>query len=174
MSQGNDLISIKITQRGITMRRIYLLLLFSALLFFQCCAINKRPSNSSREAPQQLILRCDYSGFNEATTEHITNEIIQPFMVRTIFGQITSSNPADEEEWLGESPLFEIRAIDKGKKIWRTHADKYGFFLIANVPEGQYCFKATLQGWNPTRGVIIVTKKADPKNKIVFTMWLGT
>jgi hypothetical protein len=150
-----------------------LLMLFSPLFLFQCCALNNKLGETSREAPQQLILHCNFSDFTQARIEHIIDEIRQPFFVRTISGQIISS--INEGEWAEDSPvLFEIRGIDKENRIMSAHADKYGIFQIASVPEGQYCFKATAEGWHSVMGVIIVTKKADPKNRIVFQMNLGT
>jgi hypothetical protein len=153
------------------MHKISWLLLFSPLLLFQGCALNNKPSETSREAPQQLIRHCDLNDFTPAE-EHIIDEIKQPFIVRTISGQILDE--IGEGEWVEDWPLFEIRAIGKAKKILSTHADRVGAFVIASVPEGQYCFKATMRGWNSVMGVIIVSKKADPKNRIVLQMNLGT
>jgi len=154
------------------MLKTRLLVLSISVLFSQCITHNNKPNDTSHEALQQLILQCNADSFTQAITEHILDEIRQPFWVRTIRGKI---NNAIDQEWAEDSRvLFEIRGIDKEKKIRHTYADKYGVFEMSNVPEGQYCFKATVNGWDSVMGVIIVSKTADPKNEIVFEMKLGT
>jgi len=41
------------------------------------------------------------------------------------------------------------------------------------VPPGEYCFKATVDGWQSVVGVIVVTKSADPAARVSFEMLLG-
>jgi hypothetical protein len=164
---------VKPTRGGeIVMHKIPPLALVILMLFFQCTSGNKQSSDNSREALHKTIPRCDINSFTQAVTEHIIDEIEQPFLVKTVKGKIVNSI---DREWAEDSRvLFEIRGIDREKKIRHTYADNYGVFEMSNVPEGRYCFKATGIGWDSVMGVIIVSKTANPNNEIVFEMKLGT
>jgi hypothetical protein len=154
------------------MHKTGLLALSVSMLFFQCSARNEQPYDDSHQIAQQPIHRCDLKDFTKALTEHIIDEIEQPFLIRTVEGKIAN---AIDREWAEDSRvLFEMKDIERANEIRRTYADKYGVFEIRDVPEGRYCFKATVNGWDSVMGVIIVSKKADPQKQILFEMRLGT
>jgi hypothetical protein len=116
------------------------------------------------------IGNCGIAGFTLSPSEHIVNEINEPFVVRRIQGRIDSAGG----EWPDDWPiLFEIRGIQNIAKIRGVHADGKGVFKMDHVKEGRYCFKATVNGWQSVVGIIIVNRKADPKSKITFVMELG-
>lgn len=116
-------------------------------------------------------LNCGLEGFTLANPEHIVNEIKEPFVVSEIKGRIINEAGGG---WPRDYPvLFEIRGMKKHVKIYKTHADENGNFVMKNIPEGRYCFKATIGGWQSVMGIIIVNKKADPKSNLVFEMRLG-
>jgi len=126
-------------------------------------------SNSVYQSQSPIGL-CGINGFSDAVDEHIVNEIMEPFVVTGIRGTIRS----EAGDWPeGIRVLFEVRSSRAGAKIQRAMTDAHGKFMMKGIPDGQYCFKATVNGWQSVMGVIIVSKKADPKNKIVFEMRLG-
>lgn len=65
-----------------------------------------------------------------------------------------------------------LTTADAGK-ITRVQSDSRGFFRIPDVPAGEYCFKATAVGWQSVLGRIVVSKKAEPANRVTFVMPLG-
>jgi hypothetical protein len=145
------------------------------LISFQACSSRVETTNvkasyaNSQKIP--LISRCRMEGFTITDCENILNEIKQPFMVRIIKGKIIDIE--DDYGWSKDIPvLFEVRAINNKGKFFHTYADENGIFKMSDIPEGQYCFKATICGWQSVMGVIIVSKTADPKNEIVFKMLL--
>lgn len=147
-----------------------------SIFILQCCS---RPAakpdtastgGNSEYQLQSQIVRCGINGFTLAIDEHIIDEIEQPFVVREVNGRILS---ATEQGWpRGIRVLFEIREIGR-TLIKKTYADENGDFIMKNISEGRYCFKATVTGWQSAIGVIIVSKRADPKNRISFEMRLG-
>jgi hypothetical protein len=125
-------------------------------------------AHSQGELPISL---CSLDGFTLSAAEHIIEEIKQPFVIQKIEGSIVNF---DNSTWSRDSRvLFEIRGIAKDGQIRRTYADENGYFVFNGITEGRYCFKATVLGWQSVMGIIIVSKKADPKGKIVFKMRLG-
>lgn len=132
-------------------------------------------ASSIREPESYLTpsgyLNCGMEGFTEAQAEHIINKITEPFVVRKIKGRI--DNVTGDGWFKDQLVLFEIRGIRKDTKVHRIYADETGAFKMDNVREGRYCFKATVNGWQSVMGIIILSKKADPKSSIVFEMKLG-
>lgn len=114
---------------------------------------------------------CGLEGFTEAPDEHIIDEIAEPFVVRAVKGRI--DNEAGPGWWKDCLVLFEIRGIRKDTEVRRVYADENGSFVMGDVAEGRYCFKATVNGWQSVTGIIIVSKRADPEKSIVFEMKLG-
>lgn len=110
-------------------------------------------------------------GFTLSPSEHIIDEITEPFVVREVKGRI--DNVAGPGWWKDRLVLFEIRGIRKDTEIHKVYADENGNFAMKDITEGRYCFKATVDGWQSVVGIIVVGLKADPTNKITFVMNLG-
>lgn len=145
-----------------------------SILILQCCSrtVTKPDTtgtggNSAHGSP---IPTCGLAGFALAVDEHIIDEIERPFVVRGIKGKILNVTGYG---WTKDvRVLFEIREIGR-TLIRKTYADEDGNFSVKKIFDGQYCFKATVTGWQSVMGIIIVSKKADPKTAIVFEMRLG-
>ena len=108
--------------------------------------------------------------FTRSPTEHIINQIDQPFNVRTVRGTIRravgDAGPLPDV-------LFEIQGPGADKQIRRATADKNGRFKIGRVPAGTYRFKATLDGFQSVMGTVIVSKEAARANQINLKMQIG-
>ena len=107
--------------------------------------------------------------FTKSPTEHIINQIDQPFVVRSVRGTIL--DPGVREPFRGV--LFEIQGPGPDRTIRKAITDKNGQFKINHVPAGTYHFKATMNGWQSAVGTITVSKKADKRNEIKIDMRLG-
>jgi hypothetical protein len=139
-----------------------------ALIFASSCA---SPGGGIDRAPiASAIGTCGIAGFTVSPSEHIIDEIDEPFVVRRIQGRIDSEAGEWPEDW---PILFEIRGIPHNANVRGVHADAKGVFKMGHVKEGRYCFKATVDGWQSVVGIIVVDRKADPANKITFVMNLG-
>ena len=114
-----------------------------------------------------LLKICDSRGFTKSFDW--INEDLGPFRVRQVSGSLISVN-WDGSWQEGVRPLFEIRALGKGTKIYRAKADAQGRFAIRGLRDGQYCFMATCWGWDTYFGIVIVDKHADPENEINIEM----
>ena len=113
---------------------------------------------------------CDREGF--AVPAYAREEIYAPFRVREARGRLVSENT--NGTWPeGIRPLFEVRAVGKGTKIYPAKADAQGRFAIRGLRDGQYCFMATCWGWEGYLGTVIVDKHADPKSEIFIEMHLA-
>jgi hypothetical protein len=55
----------------------------------------------------------------------------------------------------------------------QVKADSQGALKVPDVPPGEYCFKATVDGWQSVVGLIVVTQAADPASRVGFEMLLG-
>ena len=127
-------------------------------------------SPQARIPDQSPIDRCGMEGFSRSSVEHIAEEIYKPFVVRSVKGIIISQ----VGEWPeGIQVIFEIRLPDRSSQIRRAYTDRQGRFSIPNVPPGEYCFKATVTGWQSVVGTILVTAEAEAKSIIAFEMLLG-
>ena len=114
---------------------------------------------------------CGIEGFTESPSEHMVVELEQPFRVRSVEGTITSQG-GDWPE--GIFVLLELRSADGGAgALKQAKTDAWGAFKIPDVPPGEYCFKATAEGWQSAVGVIVVSATADPTSKVSFEMLLG-
>lgn len=157
-------------------RYLFKIVLVSLIIFFQC-SLNHLKEKSTAKVNNNfmgefLISKCSIEDFTESEAEHIINEIKKPFIVREVKGKILNSD--DDYGWSENiRVLFEIRRQGENSDVNRVFADANGEFRMVNIPEGNYCFKATVSGWQSVMGIIIVTKKANPMNKIVFKMRLG-
>jgi Carboxypeptidase regulatory-like domain len=111
-----------------------------------------------------------YAGFTKSPTEHIINELKQPFEVESIRGVVTREE--GEQEPL-QNVLVEIKGSGDHDKIRRAKTDEHGQFKISHVPAGTYTFKTTLNGFQSVVGTIIVSKKAAKDSRIKIAMLIG-
>jgi hypothetical protein len=142
-------------------------LIFS-LLLLQFACFNRQVGQ--REIKPGYV--CGIEGFTLSPVEHIVNEIKEPIIVRAVKGRLTNKQGG----WPQDMPwpiLFEVRRMGE-TAIIQTRADGEGNFDIPSVQEGIYCFKATAPGWQSVMGIIIVKKKASPRNSIRIVMEIGT
>jgi hypothetical protein len=129
------------------------------LFFLQSC--------SHEEIPVSI---CPFFEFTLAKPEHIIEEVEQPIVVCAIKGMVTN----DVGGWPDKTRiLFEIRRIGQRAKPIQAYGDGEGNFEIPHVPKGNYCFKATVDGWRSVMGIIKVTRRADPRKMIRIVMLLG-
>jgi carboxypeptidase family protein len=114
---------------------------------------------------------CGSEGFTPSASEHVIVELDKPLRVRTVEGIVTSQ-AGDWPE--GVSVLFEIRPMAEAPSRPRgVRTDRRGHFEIPGVPAGEYCFKATTEGWQSVTGVIVVSPTADPDSRVNVEMPLG-
>jgi len=108
--------------------------------------------------------------FTKSPTEHVINQIEQPFFVRSVAGVI-SRKQGDQ----GPLPdvLFEVQGPGTDRKIRRSKTDEHGRFRIRHVAEGSYKFKATLNGFQSMMGTIKVSKEAAKTDEIKIAMPVG-
>ena len=111
----------------------------------------------------------DLSDFTKSPTEHIINQIEDPFRVRTVTGMITTTTSNEGRA----DVLVEIEGPNDERTVRHALTDKHGHFKIAKVPEGNYRFKVTLDGFQSVTGVIIVSKHAALQTDIKIEMRLG-
>lgn len=137
--------------------------LILGLIVLQSCSFVGR---DEREEIRPIRI-CGIKGFTELASEHITNEIRQPIVVRSVKGKITNEQGGWPE---GISVLFEIRRTGEAAEIIQAIGHGEGHIEIPGVPEGTYCFKATAGGWRSVMGIIKVDKRADPKKTILIVM----
>jgi hypothetical protein len=115
---------------------------------------------------------CGTLGFTLAPNEHIVDEIKQPIVVRAVKGKLTNEEGGWPDNWPFPK-LFEIRKIGDSTVI-QARADEEGNFEILSVPEGRYCFKATVEGWQSVIGIVIVSKKARQTKMISLVLEIAT
>ena len=111
----------------------------------------------------------DLSDFTKSPTEHVINQIEDPFRVRTVMGTITTVT-SDQGR---ADVLLEIEGPNDERTVRHALTDKHGRFKIAKVPEGNYRFKATLNGFQSVMGTIIVSKHAPPSADVKIELRLG-
>jgi Carboxypeptidase regulatory-like domain len=110
-----------------------------------------------------------FAGFTKSPTEHVINQIDEPFVVRSVNGLIEFEG-ANQEAL--PRVLFEIRGPGTKKQIRQATTDRRGKFQVRHVPKGTYQFKATLNGFQSVVGTIVVTNKATTKS-INISMRIG-
>lgn len=100
----------------------------------------------------------ELEGFTRSRTEHIINQVDEPLRVRSVKGVIRleiEDNPL-------KGALVEIRGPGESKAIMAAMTDKSGRFHFRPVPEGQYVFKITLDGYQSLTGRLVVDHHAKP------------
>jgi len=91
--------------------------------------------------PLALAKICGIEGFTKSPSEHIVVELEKPLRVRFVEGVITSQSRGWPE---GRFVIFELRPTRGAGKRRQVKADSQGAFKVADVPPGEYCFKATV------------------------------
>lgn len=109
--------------------------------------------------------------FTKSPTEHIINQIDQPFVVQSVKGFISRQSAGPTEPL--SDVLFEIQGPGADRKIRRGTTDENGRFKIGHVPTGTYKFKATLNGFQSVMGTITVSKRAPKADEIRIAMPIG-
>jgi hypothetical protein len=111
----------------------------------------------------------DISDFTKSPTEHIINEVYEPFQVKSVGGTITFFGSDDGVPEV----LFEIERPGTQRRIRRGLTDKRGHFKISHVTQGRYRFKATLNAYQSVIGTIIVSRHASKSAAITIQMRVG-
>jgi len=111
----------------------------------------------------------DLSDFTKSPTEHIINQVYEPFHVKSVTGTITFAG-SDEGP---RKVLFEIEGPGAERKIRHGVTDSHGHFKISHVPQGTFKFKATLNAYQSVVGTIVVSKHAARSAAITVQMRVG-
>ena len=111
-----------------------------------------------------------YTGFTQSSTEHMINELEQPFEVRSVRGAITRNGGVREPL---RDVLVEIKIPGDYYKIRQTKTDENGQFKINHIAPGTYRFKVTFDGFQSVVGTIVVSRKAARDTDIKIAMNLG-
>jgi len=151
------------------------LFLILSISLGQCCAQSAAQLNIVQSQAKEIEKYlehgnisglCDYSGFKYMG--NLLQECKTPFVVRSIKGRI---RPEYFDSWPDPvRPIFQLRAMEKGDRIFRAYGNKDGFFRMAYIPEGRYCFFICCDGFDDSVGIVFVNKHADPKNEIFVKM----
>jgi hypothetical protein len=112
----------------------------------------------------------DIADFTRSPSEHVINVVDNPFIVRSVRGVILFKHAQVEPL---ANVLFEIKGPGTARTIKRATTNKTGKFKIHRAPIGSYRFKATLDGYQPTVGTIIVSTKAERTSVIRIEMRIG-
>lgn len=96
-----------------------------------------------------------------------TVELARPFKVRSVNGTIFYG----QRERLSGA-LFELQATDGHE--YSTKTDDRGNFRIVDVPPGTYKFKVSHDGFDPTIGKVIVSRRAAKEARIAVKLELAT
>jgi hypothetical protein len=159
--------SLETTPRRLELRRTQRIRrLFVALLL--AGAIGSASASQLRVSP--LRNDCSLDGFTESETEYMIEDLAEPFRVRVVRGTIDSAGGGWPKEI---TVLVELRGSEPEASMYRVRTDGRGRFSLPGVPEGSYCFKATVAGWSSVVGKIEVAKKAPRRARIQFVMPLG-
>jgi len=97
------------------------------------------------------------------------NEYSEVIEVRSIHGTITGPRAA----WPEPGAIFEIRTEDADGKVRGAVANEKGRFKMRGVPQGEYVFKATQNGFQSVFGRIRVSRKAKAKNDVRIALEVG-
>ena len=138
----------------------------TTLLLGSCASTAVRGAEPNAPRPPH----CGIDGFTKSPSEHAIVELEAALRVRFVEGVITSQSGGWPE---GTFVTLELRPTRGPRKLRQVQADGRGFFKMPDVPPGEYCFKATTDGWQSVVGVIVVTKSADPAARVSFEMPLG-
>jgi hypothetical protein len=116
-----------------------------------------------------LVSAQDLRDFTRSPTEHIINQLENPFLVRAVAGVIVLKGGGDPLP----NALLELQGPGKSKKIRSVTADENGRFTMRRVPRGAYKFKATLNGFQSVVGTMVVSKTGPAGPEIRIEMPFG-
>lgn len=136
------------------------------MLLIGCASAQTSSETQGKSKPAT----CGIEGFTKSPSEHIVVELEQAFRVRAVEGLVTSQG-GDWPE--GTAVLIELRPARGAGSLRQVRTDSRGVFKIPDIAPGEYCFKATAEGWQSVVGVLVVSKTADPATKVNFEMLLG-
>jgi hypothetical protein len=111
----------------------------------------------------------DISDFTKSPTEHVINQVAEPFRVKSVTSTITH---ATSDEGIPRV-LLEIEGPGSQRTIKKGLSDIQGRFRIPHVPQGTYRFKATLNAYQSVVGTIVVSKRSAKSDGIMIRMRLG-
>jgi hypothetical protein len=111
----------------------------------------------------------DISDFTKSPTEHVINQVYEPFHLKSVAGTITFQM-SDEGV---PKVLFEIEGPGPQRTIRHGLTDNQGHFKISDVPQGTYVFKATLNAYQSVVGTIVVSRHAAEAATITLQMHVG-
>ena len=111
----------------------------------------------------------DLSGFTESPTEHEITVLNEPLQLAGVKGIIRAD---DGYESPLSGVLFEVRGPGTERIIRSAITDRKGRFKIKGLKDGQYAFKATLNGFQSVVGIIVLSRKA-PHSNFMIKMLLG-
>jgi hypothetical protein len=111
----------------------------------------------------------DISDFTKSPTEHIINQVYEPFHVKSVAGTITFQMSDQGVPRV----LFEIEGPGAQRTIRHGLTDNQGHFKISHVPQGTYVFKATLNAYQSVVGTIVVNRHAAEAATIKIQMHVG-
>jgi hypothetical protein len=109
---------------------------------------------------------CGLEGFYSPPLEHFLDEVNEPFSVREIEGLITSVSG----DWPPGGVLFQVKEPGAQEVEFETRTDVKGRFVLKESRPGIFCFKATIEGWSSTFGVVQVSPKAPSENQILLKL----
>ena len=112
---------------------------------------------------------CYRVAFSEATTNHITNYIKAPFVVRQFEGQLAFR---DSETWPRDlAVVFEVR--DSSGRTFSVDVAADGTFRLPNLPAGTYCFKVSTEYTQAYQGQVTVSRFAAKGRRVVIELAVG-
>jgi hypothetical protein len=93
------------------------------------------------------------SGFAKSPTKHIMNEYPDLLSIRAFRGRITEAGVQDGVP----AALIEIK-LPSGKVVG-ARTDLKGSFRLAGIPDGEYLFKVTRDGFQSVFGRLKISKR---------------
>jgi hypothetical protein len=111
----------------------------------------------NRFGPENAILR----GFTISPTEHIMNELPDVVVLRVIKGRVM----AEADQTAMPDVLVEVRKKDSAAKVLGFWSDEKGEFHFRRLPEGDYIFKVTYNGFQSVFGRLHISKRAPAETK---------
>ena len=106
-------------------------------------------------------------GFAKSPTEHIMNEYPDLLSVRALRGRITEAGVHDGVP----AALIEIK-LPSGKVVG-ARTDRKGSFHLDGIPDGEYLFKVTRDGFQSVFGRLKISKREARSPELVFELKQG-
>lgn len=155
------------------MRGLYFRLLSGGILFFGIMGLVQAQLvyETGKGDGQPNYQLCKFDTFGQPNECYMTKFFADPFQVRRVTGIITNqAGPWPD----GVLVLFEIRAKAGDATVGQVTSNEKGEFSVPDLPQGEYCFRAMVKGWQTVTGMVIVSNKAPRNAKLSFEMALDT